>query len=121
MNGTGTIEEISGLDDIQYRVTLVDPNGVPLTSGTATMSLCALGTVLPLGGLAASSQPLTHVGGGVWEAVHDLTNVAAAIASVPIGALFVRCLSITGLATRQLATCRRVRVLIGNGAQGAAC
>lgn len=121
MTDAGRTEEISGLDDLAYTVTLTDRTGAPITTGTVTMSLCAFGTVTPLGGLAASSQVLAHTGAGVWAATHDLANVAAAIASVPVGALFVRCLTVAGQATRQLATCRRVRVVVGNGAGAYTC
>jgi len=121
MTDAGRSEEISGLDDLTYTVTLTDRTGAPITTGSVTMSLCAFGTVTPLGGLAAASQVLAHAGNGVWTGTHDLTNVAAAIASIPVGALFVRCLTITGVATRQLATCRRVRVVVGNGAGAYTC
>jgi len=114
-------EDVSGLDDLAYAVTLTDRTGAPITSGTVTMSLCGFGTVTPLGGLAASSQALSHVGGGLWTGTHDMANVALAIGSLGIGGLFVRCITATGLATRQLATCRRVRVVIGNGQEGGAC
>jgi hypothetical protein len=121
MTDAGRSEEISGLDDLTYAVTLTDRTGAPITTGSVTMSLCSFGTVTPLGGLAAASQVLTHAGSGVWTGTHDLTNVAAAIASIPVGALFVRCLTVTGIATRQLATCRRVRVVVGNGAGAYTC
>jgi len=121
MTDAGRSEEISGLDDLTYTVTLTDRTGAPITTGSVTMSLCAFGTVTPLGGLAASTQALAHAGSGVWTGTHDLTNVAAAIASIPVGALFVRCLTVTGVATRQLATCRRVRVVVGNGAGAYTC
>jgi hypothetical protein len=117
----GKSEEISGLDDLAYAVTLTDRTGAPITSGSVTMSLCVLNSILPLGGLAASTQPLAHNGAGEWTGVHDLTNVAQAIANVPIGSLFARVLTVSGVATRQLATCRRVRILIGNGATAGAC
>jgi hypothetical protein len=81
MTDAGRTEEISGLDDLAYTVTLTDRTGAPITTGTVTMSLCAFGTVTPLGGLAASSQALAHTGAGVWAATHDLVNVAAAIAA----------------------------------------
>jgi hypothetical protein len=108
-------EDISGLDDLSYDVTLTDRNGVPVTSGTVVMSLCTYGTADPLGGLAVASQTLNHVGSGRWTATHDLANVATAIASVTVGGLFSRCLTAAGLATRTMATCRRVRIVDGNG------
>lgn len=109
------LEQVSGLDDLAYDVTLTDRDNVPVTSGTVVMSLCTAGTASPLGGLAASSQALAHVGAGRWRGTHDLVNVAASIASVPNGGKFARVLTASGLATRTLAVCQRVRVVDLNG------
>jgi hypothetical protein len=105
------VELISGLDDLAYDVTLTDAAGAAITTGVVTMSLCASGTVAPLGGLAASSQALTHQGAGRWTGTHDDTNVALAIAPLSIGQQFDRVLTVTGLAVRRIAPCQRVAVV----------
>jgi hypothetical protein len=105
------IEEISGLDDLAYDVTLTDSAGAAITTGVVTMSLCTAGTASPLGGLAAASQALSHVSGGRWTGTHDDTNVALAIAPLAIGQRFDRVLTVTGLAVRTQAQCVRVAVV----------
>jgi hypothetical protein len=103
--------DVSGLDDIFYDVTLTDPSGTAITTGTVTMRLCTAGTTTALGGLVAASQALTHQGAGRWTGTHDDTNVAAAIASLSVGQRFDRVLLVTGMAARKVATCRKVVVV----------
>ena len=111
---TDTVYElVSGLDDLFHDVTLTDEStGAALTTGTVSMRLCAVNTATALGGLAAATQALTHVAAGRWTAVHDDANVAAAVATIAIGARFDRCLIVSGITGgRRVAQCKRVAVV----------
>lgn len=104
-------QEISGLDDLFYDVTITDAStGLPLTTGSVIMRLCTTGTATALGGLSVSSQVLTHMGSGRWTATHDNLDIAIAVATIPVGTKFDRCLIVANLAARKVATCKRVTV-----------
>jgi hypothetical protein len=113
MSDTETYEDISGLDDLFYDVTLTDAStGAALTAAqapTVTMMLCRLGTTTPLAPTA--SQTLTFQSAGRWTGLHDDADVLAAIGTVAIGQRFDRVLQVGTLATRRMATCRRVAIL----------
>jgi hypothetical protein len=103
-------ENVSGLDDLFYDVTLTDAStGTALTAGTVTVALCTARTTTPLGNTATVT--LTHVANGRWTGVHDGADVASAISALPLGGAFDRVLFVAGAATRRLATCRRVTVV----------
>jgi len=106
---TYALELISGLDDLLYDLTLQDENtGLPLTSGTVTVSLCVVGTRTPLG--ANSTVVLTHVGNGRWTGVHDSQLFVNDLP--PVNSLFDRVLFIEGVTEgRLLARCRRISIL----------
>ena len=108
-------EGFSGLDDVYYSITLYDVStGLPFTSGSVSVRLCAVNTATALGGLSAASQALAHSGAGRWIGVHDSTNVSAALATLTVGQRFDRCLVVTGLtAGRRIAQCKRVLVVAG--------
>ena len=102
-------ENISGLDDLFYDVTLTDAStGAALTTGTVSVKLCTLGTTTALG--ASSTQALTHVAAGRWTATHD---AASFLGDLPaLGGRFDRVLFVTGQTDgRLLARCRRVAII----------
>lgn len=113
MTDTDTLEEISGLDDLFYDVTLTDAStGTALTPAlapTVTMMLCRLGTTTPLSPTA--SQVLTFQSAGRWTGIHDDANVLAALSTIAVGHRFDRVLQVGTLAVRRMATCRRVAIL----------
>ena len=105
-----TMEDVSGLDDLFYDVTLTDAGtGAALTTGAVTMQLVTAGTVTPLG--ATANCPLTHVAAGRWTGTHDAADVLAAITGLAVGQQFDRVLVVTGLGVRKRASCRRVVVV----------
>jgi hypothetical protein len=103
-------ELISGLDDLLYDVTLGDPvTDVPISLGTVTVSLCQLGTTIPLG--PNSTVTLTHQIGGRWTGTHA---AALFVLDLPaVGALFDKVLFVSGARADLLARCRRVSLLNG--------
>lgn len=101
-------ENVSGLDDLFYDVTLTDEStGAAITTGTVTMTLCERGTTTSLGSGAAKS--LTHVAAGRWTATHDASDFVAVLPGV--NQQFDRVLTVTGSAARLLARCRRVAII----------
>ena len=103
-----TYEEVSGLDDLAYDVTLTNKlTGAAITTGTVTMKLCSRGTTTSLG--SGATKALTHVAAGRWTATHDFSDFAAVLPT--IGAQFDRVLSVSGAADRLLARCKRVRIV----------
>lgn len=112
MSTTETIENISGLDDLFYDVTLTDEStGAAMTTGSVEMRLCARGSATALVS-PAGVQALAHVAAGRWTGVHDDANVAAALVGISQGQLFDRVLVVSGLAARKLATCQKVPVVV---------
>jgi len=116
MTDTDTFEDVSGLDDLFYDVTLTDAStGAALTPAqapTVTMMLCRLGTTTPLAPTA--SQTLTYQSAGRWTGLHDDADVLAALTAVAVGQRFDRVLQVGTLAVRRMATCRRVSILDAN-------
>jgi len=105
------IESVSGLDDLFHSVTLTDKStGAALTTGTVSMRLCTVNTATALGGLAASTQALAHIGSGVWTGVHGNANVLAALQTLVVGQYFDRCVIVQGLAQERVARCQYVAV-----------
>lgn len=106
-----TIEDISGLDTLFYDVTLTDEStGAPLTTGVVQVQLCVAGTLTPLHPSAAIVS-LAHVAAGRWTGIHGTTDLATALASVPVGRQFDRVLAVDNYTNgRRLARCRRVAV-----------
>ena len=105
------IEDVSGLDDLFYDVTLTDEStGDPLETGNVDVRLCTVNTTAALH-VTAATQALTHIADGRWTAVHDDANVLNAIAGLAVRQQFDRVLIVNGIAARKLARCRRVVVV----------
>ncbi len=103
-----TYEEISGLDDLFYDVTLTNEStGAALTTGTVSVALCTHGTTSQLA--SGCTQSLTHVAAGRWTGTHDFSSFAAALPTA--GKLFDKVLVVSGMATRRLSICKRVAIV----------
>jgi hypothetical protein len=103
------IEQISGLDDLFYDITVTDEStGQPLTSGVVIMRLSPTGTKDQLNASAQAEKSLTHAGAGRWIGTHDDVDVIAVLSAVKMRALFDRVVIVNNLAARKVATCRRV-------------
>jgi hypothetical protein len=102
-------ENISGLDDLFYDVTLTDAStGAAITTGTVSVKLCTLGTVTALG--SQSTKALAHVAAGRWTGVHDAALFEPDLPD--IGRRFDRVLLVSGITDgRLLARCRRVAII----------
>lgn len=103
-------EEVSGLDDLFYDVTLTDAStGAPLTSGTVTMKLCTVGTTTALA--AQASVSLTHQGAGRWTGTHQSGDVATSLTGLAFGQSFDRVLLVVNVGERLLARATKVAIL----------
>lgn len=101
-------EQISGLDDLFYDVTITDVRtNTAVTTGTVTMRLCTANTTTALAG-GTASVTLTHDTGGRWTGTHESSDVATALSGVSIGGAFCRVLEVAGVTTRVVATCTKV-------------
>lgn len=104
------IEQASGLDDLFHDVTLTDKStGAAYTSGTVSVVLCAYRTATSLG--TGATKALTHVAAGRWTGVHDDTDVATAIASLPVGEYFDAVLVVAGVAQGLIRRYEKVAVV----------
>lgn len=104
------IEQASGLDDLFHDLTLTDKStGAAFSSGSVSVVLCAYGTATSLG--TGATKALTHTGGGRWTGVHDDTDVATAIAALPIGEYFDAVLVVSGIAQGLIKRYEKVAVV----------